>query len=353
MYVGCVNGNPRRFTDAFQLGYMYETAACFAEIDALFAEAKLDTYTVENLELEIFGESKKERTSTSNADPTETPITPSFAARLGKKIKELIRKIKDAIVRFTDMIRGKDREYEKVQAEIEKRMREDPSLKNLVVAASEEGLLEVKDIKSIAEFSDAVEKLSAEKNPKTFKEKFEAFKKKWDDPSKTKTASRVAFVTAAITLATLIYKFRPTIKEASDKLAKSRSNEAESLNKFAEYLSSREANEKGVKDIGDMNFIQLKMSFHAFVNSRYEQMDRMLLRDYEKVNGIMRRALKLADKTPMAKNTKRKLAHADLGVKIRDLTEEIANAADDATKSNLTDIRSNLLKMQADLAKKK
>ena len=93
MYVGCPNTTYRRPTD---LRYMSEVDACYAELQALFAEAVMSSYTVESLEEELFEEKKKDKPTpaskadTEKKDAKETAVNPSFAAKIGRKIKELI-----------------------------------------------------------------------------------------------------------------------------------------------------------------------------------------------------------------------------------------------------------------------
>lgn len=330
MYVGCVNGNPRRFTDALQMDYMSEVAACFTDIEALFAEAKLDTYTVDNLEEEIFEEAKKDKKAAAmpKEEPKPTQVSESFAAKLGRKIKELVRKIKEAIMRFTDAIRGRDREYEKVQAEIEKCMKEDPSLKDLVLTATSEGLMDWRDIRSITEFREAVEKISAEKNPKTLKQKFEALKKKWDDPEHTKTKSRIAFVTAAIGLGAALYKFMPDLKNAAKVLKDASKRDQEELNKFAEVINK--GVEEGVyKNMEDMNIIQLNIALRKYSQGNIAEMERALLKDYDKMNGILKKVVNTVSKTPGNVKKKKNFMYADLGVKIDKNKEKLDQAIKD------------------------
>lgn len=337
MYVGCVNGNPRRFTDALQMDYMSEVAACFTDIEALFAEAKLDTYTVDNLEEELFEEAKKDKKSvaTPKEEPKPTQVSESFAAKLGRKIKELVRKIKEAIMRFTDAIRGRDREYEKVQAEIEKCMKEDPSLKNLVLTAASEGLMDWRDTRSITEFREAVEKISAEKNPKTFKQKFEALKKKWDSPDRSKTASRIAFLTAALGLGAALYKFMPGLKKASKELKDASISDQEALNRFAETVNK--GVEEGVyKNMEDMNIVQLNIALRKYSQNKTADMERALLKDYDKMNGILKKALNMISKTPGNVKKKKDFMYADLGVKIDKNKEKLEKLTSDKDYKNIS-----------------
>lgn len=353
MYVGCVNGNPRRFTDAIQahLDYMSDVSECFADINALFAEARMDLINPDNIGLEIFEEkTDKPKTSFVNKTSKSETGSPSFAARLGKKIKELIEKIKNIIVSFTDAIRGKDREYEKVQAEIEKRMRKDPSLKSMVIDAAEKGLIDYRDIRYITEFDEAVEKITAEKNPKTFKQKFAAFKKKWEDPSKTKTASRIAFVASVISLSVALYKFMPGLKEATNKLRDGRKRDAEELKKFAEYLNSEEAKEKGLRSIEEMDAVQLRMAFHSFVNSKRMEMERQVSRDYDQMNSILKKVVTGVNNSKSGQKTKDKFLHADYDVKIsksKSTVDKLKSDYDKVQKTNgdeIRHIRENILK---------
>lgn len=215
MYVGCPNTTYRRPTD---LRYMSEVDACYAELQALFAEAVMSSYTVESLEEELFEEKKKDKPTpaskadTEKKDAEDSSVNPSFAAKIGRKIKELIAKMKEALKRFVNIFRRSDKELDYWTAEVEKRMKEDPSLKDKVIAASEEGLIDFKDIKSITEFDAEMEKLSQIKDPKTMKEKFESLKQKWDNLDKTKTAKRVAVISSVVTLIAGVVKLAPQLK---------------------------------------------------------------------------------------------------------------------------------------------
>ena len=90
MYVGCPNTTYRRPTD---LRYMSEVDACYAELQALFAEAVMSSYTVESLEEELFEEKKKDKPTpaskadTEKKDAKESSVNPSFAAKIGRKIE--------------------------------------------------------------------------------------------------------------------------------------------------------------------------------------------------------------------------------------------------------------------------
>lgn len=242
MYVGCPNTTYRRPTD---LRYMSEVDACYAELQALFAEAVMSSYTVESLEEELFEEKKKDKPTpaskadTEKKDAEEKSINPSFAAKIGRKIKELIAKMKEALKRFVNIFRRSDKELDYWTAEVEKRMKEDPSLKDKVIAASEEGLIDFKDIKSITEFDAEMEKLSQIKDPKTMKERFESLKQKWDNPDKTKTAKRVAAVLSAVTLIAAVVNLAPKLKS----LNRTMQQEAHKNNEWLEQINEKFMNE--------------------------------------------------------------------------------------------------------------
>lgn len=242
MYVGCLNTTYRRPTD---LRYMSEVDACYAELQALFAEAVMSSYTVESLEEELFEEKKKDKPTpaskadTEKKDAEESSVNPSFAAKIGRKIKELIAKMKEALKRFVNIFRRSDKELDHWTAEVEKRMKEDPSLKDKIIAASEEGLIDFKDIKSITEFDAEIEKLSQIKDPKTMKERFESLKQKWDNPDKTKTAKRVAAVTTVVTLIAAVVNLAPKLKSLNRTLQQ----EAQKNNEWVEQINQKFMNE--------------------------------------------------------------------------------------------------------------
>lgn len=242
MYVGCPNTTYRRPTD---LRYMSEVDACYAELQALFAEAVMSSYTVESLEEELFEEKKKDKPTpaskadTEKKDAEDSSVNPSFAAKIGRKIKELIAKMKEALKRFVNIFRRSDKELDYWTAEVEKRMKEDPSLKDKVIAASEEGLIDFKDIKSITEFDAEMEKLSQIKDPKTMKERFESLKQKWDNPDKTKTMKRVAAVASVVTLIAAVVNLAPHLKSLNRTLQQ----EAQKNNEWVEQINQKFMNE--------------------------------------------------------------------------------------------------------------
>ena len=248
MYVGCPNTTYRRPTD---LRYMSEVDACYAELQALFAEAVMSSYTVESLEEELFEEKKKDKPTpaskadTEKKDAEDSSVNPSFAAKIGRKIKELIAKMKEALKRFVNIFRRSDKELDYWTAEVEKRMKADPSLKDKVIAASEEGLIDFKDIKSITEFDAEMEKLSQIKDPKTMKEKFESLKQKWDNLDKTKTAKRVAVISSVVTLIAGVVKLAPQLKSLNRTLQQEAHNNNEWLEQINEKFMNEVANRYG------------------------------------------------------------------------------------------------------------
>ena len=302
MYVGCPNTTYRRPTD---LRYMSEVDACYAELQALFAEAVMSSYTVESLEEELFEEKKKDKPTpaskadTEKKDAKEAAVNPSFAAKIGRKIKELIAKMKEALKRFVNIFRRSDKELDHWTAEVEKRMKEDPSLKDKVIAASEEGLIDFKDIKSITEFDAEIEKLSQIKDPKTMKEKFESLKQKWDNPDKTKTAKRVAAVASVVTLIAAVVKLAPQLKSLNRTLQQ----EAHKNNEWVEQINQKFMNEVANRygDTGGLDDLPRFQVLLAAAQYRAGKIDKAmdtLAEKQGKLTNIFKKVWDAADKTP-------------------------------------------------------
>lgn len=301
MYVGCPNTTYRRPTD---LRYMSEVDACYAELQALFAEAVMSSYTVESLEEELFEEKKKDKPTpaskadTEKKDAKETAVNPSFAAKIGRKIKELIAKMKEALKRFVNIFRRSDKELDHWTAEVEKRMKEDPSLKDKVIAASEEGLIDFKDIKSITEFDAEMEKLSQIKDPKTLKEKFESLKQKWDNPDKTKTAKRVAAMISVVTLIAGVVKLAPQLKSLNRTLQQ----EAHKNNEWVEQINQKFMNEVANRygDTGGLDDLPRFQVLLAAAQYRAGKIDKAmdtLAEKQGKLTNIFKKVCDVADKT--------------------------------------------------------
>ena len=307
MYVGCPNTTYRRPTD---LRYMSEVDACYAELQALFAEAVMSSYTVESLEEELFEEKKKDKPTpaskadTEKKDAEESSVNPSFAAKIGRKIKELIAKMKEALKRFVNIFRRSDKELDYWTAEVEKRMKEDPSLKDKVIAASEEGLIDFKDIKSITEFDAEMEKLSQIKDPKTMKEKFESLKQKWDNPDKTKTAKRVAAVLSAVTLIAAVVNLAPKLKSLNRTLQQEAHTNIEWTDRMNREFLDEIAN-RYVNDTDRINNLSRSQILFAASQYRAGKIDKAMdtLADKQgKLTNIFKKICETADKTNYVQN---------------------------------------------------
>ena len=301
MYVGCPNTTYRRPTD---LRYMSEVDACYAELQALFAEAVMSSYTVESLEEELFEEKKKDKPTpaskadTEKKDAEETAVNPSFAAKIGRKIKELIAKMKEALKRFVNIFRRSDKELDHWTAEVEKRMKEDPSLKDKIIAASEEGLIDFKDIKSITEFDAEIEKLSQIKDPKTMKERFESLKQKWDNPDKTKTAKRVAAVTAVVTLIAGVVSLAPKLKSLNRTLQEEAHKNLEWTDKMNQSFMNAVADRYGdTGGIDDLPRFQILMAASKYRAGKIDKAMDTLAEKQGMLSNIFKKICDAADKT--------------------------------------------------------
>lgn len=301
MYVGCPNTTYRRPTD---LRYMSEVDACYAELQALFAEAVMSSYTVESLEEELFEEKKKDKPTpaskadTEKKDAEDSSVNPSFAAKIGRKIKELIAKMKEALKRFVNIFRRSDKELDYWTAEVEKRMKEDPSLKDKVIAASEEGLIDFKDIKSITEFDAEMEKLSQIKDPKTMKEKFESLKQKWDNPDKTKTAKRVAAVTTVVTLIAAVVNLAPKLKSLNRTLQEEAHKNNEWLEQINEKFMNEVANRYGdTGGLDDLPRFQVLLAAAQYRAGKIDKAMNTLAQQEGKLANIFQKFCEAASKT--------------------------------------------------------
>ena len=301
MYVGCPNTTYRRPTD---LRYMSEVDACYAELQALFAEAVMSSYTVESLEEELFEEKKKDKPTpaskadTEKKDAKESSVNPSFAAKIGRKIKELIAKMKEALKRFVNIFRRSDKELDHWTAEVEKRMKEDPSLKDKVIAASEEGLIDFKDIKSIAEFDAEIEKLSQIKDPKTLKEKFESLKQKWDNLDKTKTAKRVAVISSVVTLIAGVVKLAPQLKSLNRTLQEEAHKNIAWTDKMNQSFMNAVGDRYGDTDgLADLPRFQVLMAASQYRAGKIDKAMDTLAQKQGKLANIFKKVCDAADKT--------------------------------------------------------
>lgn len=307
MYVGCPNTAYRRPTD---LRYMSEVDACYAELQALFAEAVMSSYTVESLEEELFEEKKKDKPTpaskadTEKKDAEETAVNPSFAAKIGRKIKELIAKMKEALKRFVNIFRRSDKELDHWTAEVEKRMKEDPSLKDKIIAASEEGLIDFKDIKSITEFDAEIEKLSQIKDPKTMKERFEALKQKWDNPDKTKMAKRVAAVTAVVTLIAGVVNLAPKLKSLNRTLQQEAHNNLEWIDRtnreYLDEIAARYAND--IDRVQNLSRFQILLAAFQYRAGKIDKAMNTLAEKQGMLANIFKKICDAADKTKLVQN---------------------------------------------------
>ena len=306
MYVGCPNTTYRRPTD---LRYMSEVDACYAELQALFAEAVMSSYTVESLEEELFEEKKKDKPTpaskadTEKKDAKETAVNPSFAAKIGRKIKELIAKMKEALKRFVNIFRRSDKELDYWTAEVEKRMKEDPSLKDKVIAASEEGLIDFKDIKSITEFDAEMEKLSQIKDPKTMKEKFESLKQKWDNLDKTKTAKRVTVISSVVTLIAGVVKLAPQLKSLNRTLQEEAHKNIAWTDKMNQSFMNAVGDRYGDTDgLADLPRFQVLMAASQYRAGKIDKAMDILADKQGKLTNIFKKIYETADKTKPVQN---------------------------------------------------
>ena len=148
------------YTDLMMQEITEGVNAAFDNIDKIFAEYHQSLLSPENMEAELFGEAQA---------PQQQPAKKGIAASLGAAIRSLISAFGQMISRLGEAFMSNDAKLRKQQEEIQRQLNADPDLKKKVMALSAEGVLNIQDMKDINQLSEEVDKLLAEKDPKTCK----------------------------------------------------------------------------------------------------------------------------------------------------------------------------------------
>lgn len=306
-------------TDLLYREYTTDVFSCFDDIDGLFKEQQMMALTPDGMEQELFGEAKAEK--------EEGPAPKvSFVTRLGAKIRELIAKFKEMMTKFLSRFKKEDETMKQQQALIEAAFRQDPTLKTQVIELAKSGNLNFTDIKNINELQAEVEKLMEEKNPTTFKGKFERLKKKWDDPENTKTVKRIKAVGQVAALVTSLLAIGATLSKRKNSIMDNSKNTQNMLNdlmgKVGElgdpkqkkyYKEVRTKNGKMQKvyynianNGDDIGLLQMKVGSCKYLSGRYGEALAVLSGDMDQVNGLLRNIIRTVDSTKLAKNKQAK-----------------------------------------------
>ena len=188
--------------------------AAFDNIDRIFAEYHQSLLSPEHMEAELFGEAKKEEPVPQQA-PQQSAPSKGIVASLGAAIRGLISAFGQMIQRLGDAFMSNDARLRKQQEEIQRQLAANPDLKKKVMALSAEGVLDIKDMRDINQLSEEVDKILAEKDPKTIRGKLEKLKKEWDDPN-GKFLKRVAAAGTVVGLAATCYKLYGDLKKGRE-----------------------------------------------------------------------------------------------------------------------------------------
>lgn len=220
------------YTDLMMQEITEGVNAAFDNIDKIFAEYHQSLLSPENMEAELFGEAQA---------PQQTqPAKKGIAASLGAAIRGLISAFGQMIARLGEAFMSNDAKLRKQQEEIQRQLSANPDLKKKVMALSAEGVLNIQDMKDINQLSEEVDKLLAEKDPKTLSGKLAKLKKEWDDPH-GKFLKRVAAATAVVGLAAGCYKLYNDVKSGKEKTIANGKKRRESLNKLYEEIEKQHA----------------------------------------------------------------------------------------------------------------
>lgn len=220
------------YTDLMMQEITEGVNAAFDNIDKIFAEYHQSLLSPENMEAELFGEAQA---------PQQQPAQPAkkgIAASLGAAIRSLISAFGQMISRLGEAFMSNDAKLRKQQEEIQRQLAANPDLKKKVMALSAEGVLNIQDMKDINQLSEEVDKLLAEKDPKTLSGKLAKLKKEWDDPH-GKFLKRVGAATAVVGLAAGCYKLYSDVKNGKEKTLNCSKKRRESLNTLYEEIEKQ------------------------------------------------------------------------------------------------------------------
>ena len=223
------------YTDLMMQEITEGVTDAFDNIDRIFAEYHQSLLSPENMEAELFGEAKKDTPAPQQA-PQQPAPSRGFAASLGAAIRSLINAFSQMVQRLGEAFMSNDAKIRKQQEEIQRQLAANPDLKKKVMALSAEGVLDIKDMRDINELSAEVDKILAEKDPKTIRGKLAQLKKEWDDPN-GKFLKRVAAIGAVVGLAGTCYKLYGELKkgrEATIACGKKRQETLKTLNDVIE-----------------------------------------------------------------------------------------------------------------------
>lgn len=219
------------YTDLMMQEITEGVNAAFDNIDKIFAEYHQSLLSPENMEAELFGEAQAPQ------QPAQ-PAKKGIAASLGAAIRGLISAFGQMIARLGEAFMSNDAKLRKQQEEIQRQLNSDPDLKKKVMALSAEGVLNIQDMKDINQLSEEVDKLLAEKDPKTLSGKLAKLKKEWDDPH-GKFLKRVGAATAVVGLAAGCYKLYSDVKNGKEKTLNCSKKRRESLNTLYEEIEKQ------------------------------------------------------------------------------------------------------------------
>lgn len=217
------------YTDLIMQEITEGVNAAFDNIDKIFAEYHQSLLSPENMEAELFGEAQA---------PQQQPAKKGIAASLGAAIRSLISAFGQMISRLGEAFMLNDAKLRKQQEEIQRQLNADPDLKKKVMALSAEGVLNIQDMKDINQLSEEVDKLLAEKDPKTLSGKLAKLKKEWDDPH-GKFLKRVGAAAAVVGLAASCYKLYSDVKNGKEKTLNCSKKRRESLNTLYEEIEKQ------------------------------------------------------------------------------------------------------------------
>lgn len=217
------------YTDLMMQEITEGVNAAFDNIDKIFAEYHQSLLSPENMEAELFGEAQA---------PQQQPAKKGIAASLGAAIRSLISAFGQMISRLGEAFMSNDAKLRKQQEEIQRQLNADPDLKKKVMALSAEGVLNIQDMKDINQLSEEVDKLLAEKDPKTLSGKLAKLKKEWDDPH-GKFLKRVGAAAAVVGLAASCYKLYSDVKNGKEKTLNCSKKRRESLNTLYEEIEKQ------------------------------------------------------------------------------------------------------------------
>lgn len=222
------------YTDLMMQEITEGVNAAFDNIDKIFAEYHQSLLSPENMEAELFGEAQAPQQQQAQ------PAKKGIVASLGAAIRGLISAFGQMIARLGEAFMSNDAKLRKQQEEIQRQLSANPDLKKKVMALSAEGVLNIQDMKDINQLSEEVDKLLAEKDPKTLSGKLAKLKKEWDDPH-GKFLKRVAAATAVVGLAAGCYKLYNDVKSGKEKTIANGKKRRESLNKLYEEIEKQHA----------------------------------------------------------------------------------------------------------------